>query len=278
MAFSGLSSHVRLPIAVVLAGVFISSCPGQSSQQSSLPSSAAAAQSSRGQTASPDASVLKDYSKPYPHHPNPIAPYEAHHVDPPNLANGPRLESLIKDGRLQLSMDDAIALTLENNLDLAIARYNSDIADTDILRAEGGASTLGVNSGIVQNTPGGTPTGLGGTVGSGSGGTNPGSAGAATGTNGLVSSTLGIGSTIVSFDPILSGTLQMDRQSQSFHQRAERHFCAKHQHRAPPTLTTHRDLQWGTDVSVTFNNSHITTNSSQQLLQSCRSAIVPYSS
>ncbi len=156
---------------------------------------------------------------------------KAHHVDPPNLANAPRLVSLIQDGKLLLSMDDAIALTLENNLDLAIARYNLNIAETDILRTEGGASTLGVNTGLVQNTPGGSSGGLGGTVGSGSGGTNPGSAGIATGTNGLVSSTLGIGSAITSFDPILSGTLQMDRAHCPFHQCAERGFRLEHQHR-----------------------------------------------
>jgi len=43
---------------------------------------------------------------------------------------------------------------LENNLDIAIARYNLNIADTDIWRAKAGAAILGVNSGVVQNTPG----------------------------------------------------------------------------------------------------------------------------
>ena len=42
------------------------------------------------------------------------------------------------DGKLYLSLDDAIALALENNLDIAIARYNLNIADTDILRAQCG--------------------------------------------------------------------------------------------------------------------------------------------
>jgi outer membrane protein len=259
MHFSGLNSNVRLLVALALARVLIPSCPAQDSQSSSQPSTAAAAPSARAQAAPPDASVLKNYSQPYTHYPNPIAPYESHHIDPPSLTNGPRIESLIKDGKLQLSMDDAIALTLENNLDLAIARYNSDIADTDILRAEGGASTLGVNTGIVQNTPGGMPTGLGGTVGSGSGGTNPGSAGAATGTNGLVSSTLGIGPTIVGFDPILSGTLQMDR-NHSPSTNALNGISALNNNTGTADFNYTQGLQWGTDLSVTFNNSHITTN------------------
>ena len=43
------------------------------------------------------------------------------------------------DGKLYLSLSDAIALALENNLDIAIARYNLNIADTDVLRAKAGA-------------------------------------------------------------------------------------------------------------------------------------------
>ena len=211
MPFSVLHCCGRPLLALVLTGVLTPTCLGQDSQPSSPSLAPSVPPAAQGAPA--DSSVLKDYSKPNPMYPNPMAPYESHHVAPPNLANGPRIDSLIQDGKLLLSLDDAIALTLENNLDLAIARYNSGIADTDILRAEAGGSTLGVNTGLVQNTPGGSIGGLGGSVGSGSGGTNPGSAGIATGTNGLVSSTLGLGSTILSFDPIVSGGLQMDRKS-----------------------------------------------------------------
>ena len=258
MPLSVLHCCGRPLLALVLTGVLMPPCLGQDSQPSSTPSLAQTAPPT-AQAASADSSVLKDYSKPNPMYPNPVAPYESHHVAPPNLANSPRIDSLIRDGKLFLSLDDAIALTLENNLDLAIARYNSGIADTDILRAEAGASTLGVNTGLVQNTPGGSIGGLGGSVGSGSGGTNPGSAGIATGTNGLVSSTLGLGSTITSFDPIVSGTLQMDRL----------HMPSTTGLNGISRLNTNtgtadfnytQGLQWGTGVSVNFNNGHVTTN------------------
>ena len=117
----------------------------------------------------------------------------------------------MRDGKIYLSIDDAVALALENNLDLEIARYNLNIAEADLLRAKSGANILGVNTGIVQNTPGGGVGGLGGTVGSGTGGTTVAAGGAGTGTIGLVSSTLGIGSPITSFDPALTGTLQLDK-------------------------------------------------------------------
>src|ERR1700756_5235862 len=160
--------------------------------------------------------VVGEYAKPRSHFPNPIAPYEEHRVAPPNLTNTPRLDQLMQNGKLLLSMNDAIALALENNLDIAISRYNLSIADTDVLRTKAGATVLGVNTGVVQGTPGGGVGGFGGatTAIGGAGGTTQGSGGAGGGTLGIVSSTLGIGSPITSFDPILTGTLQLDRFSQ----------------------------------------------------------------
>ena len=55
-------------------------------------------------------------------------------MPPPNLSNTTRIQQLIRDGKLYISMNDAVALALENNLDIGIARYNLNIADTDILR------------------------------------------------------------------------------------------------------------------------------------------------
>ena len=69
----------------------------------------------------------------------------------------PLIDKVIQDGKMYLSMDDAVALALENNLDIAIQRYNLITADTDILRTSSGSAALGVNTGLVQGTPGGTP-------------------------------------------------------------------------------------------------------------------------
>jgi hypothetical protein len=78
------------------------------------------------------------------------------------MANSPRLNQLVRDGKLYLSLQDAISLALENNLDIAIARYNLPIADTDVLRTKAGGIFRGVNTGVVQGTPGG---GIGGSLG-----------------------------------------------------------------------------------------------------------------
>ncbi len=200
---------------------------------------------------------VKEYSKPQSAFPNPLAPYTARHVAPPNLANTPRIDQLMHDGKLYISMNDAIALALENNLDIAIARFNLNIADTDIWRAKAGASILGVNSGIVQGTPGGGVGGLGSQVGSGQGGTSVAAGGAGAGSGGLVGSTLGSGPQITSFDPILTGTLQIDHLKIA----CSSPFCGNVQNTGTADFAYNQGFQWGTNMSVSFNNSRTTSNS-----------------
>ena len=97
-----------------------------------------------------------DYTKPKSHLWNPIAPYTATNVPQPLLTNTDRLKSLLQDGKIYMSLADAVELALENNYDIAIARVNLDIADTDILRAKAGSFLRGVSTGLVTNTLGGS--------------------------------------------------------------------------------------------------------------------------
>src|SRR5438270_9486850 len=173
-------------------------------------------------THAPKQTKLPDYSKPHSHIPDLFFPYIPRSVPAPNFSNTERMGHVIKDGKLMLSLNDAIALALENNLDLVIARYNLSIADTDVLRTKAGASARGVPTGVVQNTPGGTGSGIGSTScggggadsstsgatsGGGAGGTSIGSGGAGSGSSGLVTSTTGVGSNIDSFDPVFSSNI-----------------------------------------------------------------------
>jgi outer membrane protein len=216
------------------------------------------------QPAPPEPVRLKDYSTPRSPFPHMLRPFKAQQLRPPNLANSPRIDSLMRDGKIYLSIDDAVALALENNLDLDIARYNLNIADADLLRAKTGANILGVNTGIVQNTPGGGVGGLGGTVGSGTGGTTVAAGGAGTGTNGLVTSTLGLGSPIPSFDPALTGTLQLDKNNtESTSPFSPVPILAQNTYTADLAYT--QGFHSGTSLSVGFNNTHLTTNSTTAL-------------
>jgi outer membrane protein len=200
---------------------------------------------------------VKDYSKPYGYFPNPLAPYTTHTVPPPDLSNTPRIQNLIHDGTLYLSMDDAVALALENNLDIAIARYNLNIADTDILRTNAGASFLGVSNGILQGTPGGTAGGLGGTIGSGPGGTTPTAGGAASGVGGVNESTEGLGPNVPSFDPVLTGTLQYDDS----HLICTSPFCGNLQDTNTADFSYSQGFHWGMGLTVGWNNSRVVSNS-----------------
>jgi outer membrane protein TolC len=259
MSLPGLNSACRLVVAIALSSALAVSGWAQDSTQSTPQAPSATPQSTPAEAPQPQQIQLQDYAKPRSHFPNPIAPYTARHLPPPNLSNTPRIDQLMQDGKLMISMDDAIALALENNLDIGIARYNLNIADTDILRAKAGASILGVNAGVVQNTPGAGVGGLGSQVGSGSGGTSAGAGGAGTGTGGIVGSTLGLGPLITSFDPVLTGTLQWDHADQLSGSVFSVPVVA--QNTQTYNFSYGQGFQSGTNMSVGFNNSRVTNNS-----------------
>jgi len=234
-------------------------------QQAATPPSLQSTVPAAPQPAQAQAVHLKDYSVPRSAFPRVLQPYTPQEIAKPNLGNSPRIDSLMRGGKIYLSIDDAVALALENNLDLDIARYNLNIADADLLRAKSGASILGVNTGIVQNTPGGGVGGLGGTVGSGTGGTTVAAGGAGTGTNGLVSSTLGIGAPITSFDPALTGTFQLDKNdTESVSVFSPVPVVAQNTYTSNFGYT--QGFEWGGALSGTFNNTHLTTNNPTSLL------------
>lgn len=225
------------------------------SSQSNLPSAPAS-------NAHAQDFAVTNYGKPKRAFPNVLAPYTSREVPPPNLANTPRIDQLMREGKIYLSMDDAVSLALENNLDIGIARYNMGIADTEILRSKGGADNFfGVPTGIVQNTPGGGVGGLSGTVGSGPGGTSAASGGIGGGTNGLVSTTLGLGPAITSFDPVISATLQEDHFS-GISSNAFSGAPVLRQNTGTYNFQYLQGLPSGTNLSVGFTNSRVTTNSS----------------
>jgi outer membrane protein len=236
--------------ALILAALMIPAMWAQDTP--SMP----AAPSAQTQSATPPASQsfnVKEYSKPRSAFPNVVAPYTPRRVEQPNLANTPRIDQLLHDGKLYISMNDAVALALENNLDIAIARYNLNIADTDIWRAKAGSNTiLGVNNGIVQNTPGGGVGGLGTQVGSGQGGTSVAAGGAGAGSAGLVGSTFGSGPQITSFDPVLTGTLQIDHNSIL---PSSTFSPSSSVNTTTGNFSYQQGFAWGTNLSVGFNNT-----------------------
>jgi outer membrane protein len=84
-------------------------------------------------------------------------PYAAKSVSEISLGNSSRLQSLVRGGMLFLSLDDAIALAIENNPDVELQRLSPGIADSDLLRARGGGTLRGVSLASTQ-----PPAGVGG--------------------------------------------------------------------------------------------------------------------
>ena len=103
-------------------------------------------------------SIFKAYSYPY--------------VPPPSLANTAQLNQLIQNNKLELSLDAAIQLALQNNLDIAISRYQLPLARLDILRTKAGSAARGVSGAALSNAlfAGAIGAGVGGAGGVSGGG------------------------------------------------------------------------------------------------------------
>src|SRR5712692_2757103 len=193
---------------------------------------------------------------------NPLSAYSADHVSRPDLTNSPLLGQLIRDGKLYLSLKDAIRLALENNLDLAIARYNLPIANMDILRTRAGGIFRGVNAGVVQGTPGGGVGGFGtGAPGAGAGGTTGGAGGAGAGAAGLVQSTLGVGTPVASYDPSIIGSVGAEHQTTPLANQQIYGVPSLQSNTRQAGITYSQAFPTGTSFTVEFNNSRQTTNS-----------------
>jgi outer membrane protein TolC len=193
---------------------------------------------------------------------NPFSAYSPSEVPEPQLTNSPLLGQIIRDGKLYLSLKDAIRLALENNLDLAIARYNLPIANTDILRTKAGGIFRGVNAGVVQGTPGGGVGGFGaGAPGAGAGGTTSGAGGAGAGASGLVQSTLGTGTAVASYDPLIIGSVGAEHQTTPLANQQIYGVPLLQLNTGQANIGLTQAFPSGSSVSFEFNNGRQTTNS-----------------
>ena len=151
------------------------------------------------------------------------APFRVRAVSPVEFQNSTRLDSLVRAGQLYLSLQDAIALAIENNLDIEVQRFLPAITSTDVQRAQGGGVLRGVTTTVRE-----LPQGVGGpgsplltTVGGGAPATvlpsSFGDLAAITATSSDLSVTgtlpLSSGTPVPQFDPVLAGTLSAAHQT-----------------------------------------------------------------
>jgi outer membrane protein len=143
--------------------------------------------------------------------PAPIRPYMPPPVPAIRLSNSARLHSLIRAGNLYLSVHDALALAIENNLNLDVYRYGPLLADTALQRAKAGGPIRGVPSASAQVASVNAGVGVNGSVQSAglSGGRQTGSGGA-----GGAASIQQIGAITPNLDPVLQNTTTFAHLSQ----------------------------------------------------------------
>ncbi len=211
------------------------------------------------QVQQPSFAPPQPFHVPMPHSHNPLSPYRPSTAPELDLSNSPRLQNLIRDGKIYVSLHDAIAVAIENNLDLAYFRYNFPIAQTDILRTKAGSPANGVNTAIVQGTQGGFAASTGG--GGGSSGS-----GFSAGNGGIVTSTLGAGTNVSSFDPYLTFQGYVD------------HTVIQEANQIPtgvPTLKTNtievlsnfsQSFPIGTNLSVNYLGQRVASNTPYNLI------------
>ncbi len=127
-------------------------------------------------------------------------------IPEPSLANSPRLDRLVREGKLYLSLSDAIALAIENNLDIASARYGPKIADTDLLRAKSGAQLRGVQTQITNlSTASSVGGGAGGAQRADASGITGRAGGGGGGSGAVGDANTFFGTTTPDLDPVLTG-------------------------------------------------------------------------
>jgi outer membrane protein len=186
---------------------------------------------------------------------DPINWYRPTSIAKASFANSVRLGDMVKDGKIYLSLSDAIALALENNYDIAIARYNLDIADTDIVRTRTGAAPLGAPAGLETSTLGGASSSTL-IAGGGPGGTTGGAAGAGSGTAGLTLSTQGAGPVPENLEPTVTAAIQFDRA----HAISTNFFSGGTSSTNTYNFTYNQGFVTGTALQFAFDNTYATTS------------------
>lgn len=138
--------------------------------------------------------------------PTVFKPYQQSEIRPLIMENSPRLRDLIRNGRLRLSMADALALAIENNLDIAVQRFLHPIAEADILRASSGQAARGIAGALMPAGLNQGAIGVGVNQFQGAGGV--GSAGGISGGGGAVQIP-----SVGTFDPSVSVNFSLDHNS-----------------------------------------------------------------
>ncbi len=167
-----------------------------------------------------------EYQKDFRFFPTSISQYMQRRVPQPTLTNAPTIQSMIHDGKLDLSLEQAVRLAVENNLNIEVQRYTTWIQDTNILRTESGSAIR--SAGGFTSVLGSIPT--------------------------------------PSFDPTITSSLNWYRSSQPINNpfisgTGVSTLSALTNYNSSADFTYGQGFKTGTSVGVTFNNTRQTSTS-----------------
>jgi outer membrane protein len=206
-----------------------------------------------------------------------LRPYLPRYVSQPNFENSSRVHQLIRAGNLYLSLSDAIALAIENNLDIALERYAIPMARTETLRAQGGGLLRGILFTLAQ-----PPAGVGGPqsplVTQAATQSTPGTSVASNALDlGVLAepqvnlSLLGTialsnGSPVPAFDPVLAMNYNWAHQTTLSSNTSTNGIGALESDVQTGNIGYQQAFSTGTAVSLSFNNSQINSNSPKNVV------------
>ena len=175
-------------------------------------------------------------------------PYSWRDVAPINVSNSNRLDQLLRAGKLYLSLQDVIALALENNLDIELQRYGPKISQADFDRANSGGAVRAAQNNINSGTTGG---GGGGQIISGIQSSG----------QGVGTVNTGSGLNVQNLDPIFTSNLQFAKQTQPQTTLFNTGTSSRISQRTNSQFGISKAFLTGTSVSMGFNNFFSDQNS-----------------
>jgi outer membrane protein TolC len=194
-------------------------------------------------------------------------PYSSIFIEHPDLTNSPTLEQLIHDNKLEISLQQAVELALENNLDILVQRYNPWLSETDLLRSKAGSGIRGA---------GGTTSTINTTGASTQGLSTPTTGAGITNTSSTFSTGAGAGfalgsSPAVSFDPLITSSVSIDDQAYPVNNPflsgvgTGSSIFALGEHTSQFNVAYQQGFWPGTTVQVSFNNTRSSATTAYDL-------------
>jgi outer membrane protein TolC len=178
--------------------------------------------------------------------------YEPSIVSPVNEGNSSRLDSMLRAGNLYLSLQDVIALALENNVDVEVQRYDSMVADANLLRAKAGGALRG-NIPSVSSGPSSASTTTNVTP-------------SAPPTSSFSSSSVSSGTSIPTLDPTISGSYQYQHSSSPQSSLVVTGTNVLVNRINSGQISYNQGFLTGTNVSLGYSDTLLNSNSTTNLL------------